>query len=540
MLLLHNANIFSSENPGATALALDQGLFLAIGSDAEILGAFEDADTIINLDGKTLWPGLTDAHVHLRHWAESIASVDCETDTLDECLARVEKKAKQLPPGAWLRGHGWNHTRWAEGFGSKTQLDAVCGDHPAYLTAKSLHAAWVSSRAMKIAGIAAQTPDSPGGRIQKDSMGQLTGILFEADAMAIVESIIPKPTIEELTQIFKVMIPELWKLGLVGVHDYDGYDCWQALQTMHKNGSLNLRVRKNVPFDHMDAFIDTGLRTDDGDDWLHLGGVKLFSDGALGPQTGAMLKPYQGSENLGFLLLTEDEIVDIGKKAVNNGLALSIHAIGDLANRVVLNAFEKLRVYEQEHHLPHFRHRIEHVQVIDPADLPRLAALDIIASVQPSHAPSDMIIADRYLGTRSTYAYAYHALMESGATLVFGSDAPVESVNPFYGIHAAVTRRRLDGMPGADGWHPKQRLSLEESLCGFSQTPAEIANRGDRLGKIDRDYRADFIILEENPFSIHPQDLSRIKPLATFINGNCVYASPDSGFDFPSYPSSGK
>jgi hypothetical protein len=527
MILFHNANIYAPLNPGATAVVIAHGRFHAIGSDSEILDSFSNAEQIINLEGHTLLPGLTDAHVHLRQLTESMTMVDCETENLNDCLVRVETAAKQLPEDAWLRGHGWDQNRWKVGFGTKEQLDRVCGEHPAYLTAKSLHAAWVNSKALALAGVDSQAPDPPSGIIQRDDAGRPTGILLEADAMSLIESIIPKPPIEEWVGKFKALFPELWKLGLTGVHDFDGFDCWQTLQSLRQNGSLKLRVRKNIPYDHLDTFINAGLRTDYGDDWLHIGGVKLFADGALGPQTAAMLKPYQGGDDLGTLLLTADEIGEIGRQAVDNGLALTIHAIGDRANHVVLNAFKEIRAYEQKKNLLHLPHRIEHVQIINPSDLPRLAALDIIASVQPIHAPSDMNTADKYLGDRSKNAYAYRSMLDSGATVVFGSDAPVETVNPFYGIHAAVTRRRVDGTPKPEGWHPEEKLSLTEALRGFSHTPALISNRGRRLGKIAIGYRADFLVLEENPFAINSQDLWTLKPLATFIDGDCVYASED-------------
>lgn len=532
MIIFHNAHIYSPENPNATAFAVEQGCFLALGSDAEIQDSFPHAEAVINLEGRTIWPGLTDAHVHLHRLAESMSMVDCETDTMEECLSRIKAAAEKLPEYAWVRGHGWNQNVWKEGFGTATQLDEICGGRPAYFTAKSLHIAWANSKALSLAGINAQTPDPSSGIIQRDDKGEPTGILFENEAAALVESIIPKPVQEEITSKIESTFPELWKLGLVGVHDFDGFECWQALQTLHDDGKLQLRVRKNILHEHMDAFIHAGLRTDDGNDLLHMGGVKLFSDGALGSQTAAMVLPYEHLDEAGVLLLTEDEIFAIGKQTVNHGLALTIHAIGDLANHVVLNAYEKLRAYESEHNLPHLRHRIEHVQIIDPDDLPRLAALDIIASVQPIHATSDMIIADKYLGKRSGNAYPFRALQDSGAALVFGSDAPVESVNPFYGIHAAVTRRRLDGSPGSDGWHPEQKLSLEDALDGFSHTPAEIANRGMRLGKIAPGFRADFLILEEDPFIMEPQALGHILPKATFIDGKCVYQSPDLVLDF--------
>jgi predicted amidohydrolase YtcJ len=472
-----------------------------------------------------------DAHVHLRYLAESRAMVDCETATLEECLSRVRNAAQKLPEDAWVRGHGWNQNVWPEGFGTAAMLDAVCGDRPAFLTAKSLHAAWANSAALAMAGIDAMTPDPPGGTIQRDAKGNLTGILLEGEATALIESIIPKPTVDSLAASFKNLFTDLYQMGLVGVHDFDGYDCWLALRQLHLKGDLNFRVRKNVPFDHLDDFISVGLQTDSGDDWLNIGNVKLFSDGALGPQTGAMLTPYEGSQNVGTLLLTENEIVEIGKETGSHGLALAIHAIGDRANRVVLNAYEKLRKHENENALPHYRHRIEHVQVISAGDLPRLATLDIIASVQPIHAPSDMLMADRFLGERANLAYAYQSLAETGAMQVFGSDAPVESVNPFHGIHAAVTRQRLDGSPGPDGWHTRERLSMAQAIAGFSHTPALAAHRGTHLGRIAPGYKADLLILPQNPFTSQPEDLSQMKPLATFLEGQCVYQDSAPPFD---------
>ena len=525
MKIIHNANIYTSGKQKTTAIAIDNGYFTALGSDEDLLKAFPHADQVIDLEERTIWPGLTDAHLHLRHLAESMAMVDCETDSRQTCLERVKREVQNLPQHAWVRGHGWNQNRWDTGFGTAADLDEVCGDHPAYLTAKSLHAAWANSKALALAGINNETPDPPGGIIQRDESGAPTGILFEAGAMQLVENVIPPLSQEAINKKIQDLIPKLWEMGLVSVHDFDGFECWKALSFLHQKGQLNLRVRKNMPFDHLDAFIAARLKTDFGDDWLHLGGVKLFADGALGPQTAAMNEPFDGSNAFGSLLLSENEIVEIGKKAVSHGIALTVHAIGDRANHIVLNAFERLRQYEQAHHLPHYRHRIEHVQILDPEDLPRLAKLDIIASVQPIHAPSDSQMAEKYLGDRAKNAYAYRSLVESGAVCVFGSDAPVESVNPFLGIHAAVTRRKLDGSPGPDGWHPYQRLSLDQAIEGFSRTPAEISNRGSHLGRIAAGCKADFLILEDDPFTIEPDEISQIKPLATFIDGKCMFQS---------------
>ena len=535
MIILHNANIYAPDHPGATALVIDQGRFSAIGPDAEILDGFSPMARVINLEGKTIWPGLIDAHVHLRQLAESVSMIDCETSTLEECLSRVKTAADQLPEDAWIKGHGWNQNRWESGFGNAHMLDSVSGDRPAYLTAKSLHAAWANSRALQLAGIDAHTPDPPGGTILRDAEGHPTGILLEAGAMGLVEAVIPKPSPDETITKLTALFPKLWAFGLVGVHDFDDFACWKALQAIDQARATPLRVHKSIPFDHLDAFINAGLRTGFGHDRLNLGGVKLFSDGALGPQTAAMQAPFEGTQTTGDLLLNEDELVEIGRLAVDHGIALAVHAIGDRANHIVLNAFEHLRAYEEDHHLPHLPHRIEHVQIVDPSDLPRFAQLGIVASVQPVHAPSDMIMADRYLGKRAQHAYAYHSLLASGAAYALGSDAPVEPFNPFLGLHAAVTRRRLDGSPGPEGWHPGQRLSLNEALYGFSHSPALISGQGSLLGKISPSFAADFILLESDPFAIDPHQLGHIQPVATFIAGQCVFKTTDIPFD-PVHP----
>lgn len=529
MNIYHNAHIFAPDSPGATAMVVDQDIILALGSDDQILDAFH-ASKAIDLQGRTIWPGLTDAHVHLQHLAESIATVDCETGTLDECLDRLASAAQSAPEGTWIRGHGWNHNVWTDGYGTAEQLDQVCEGHPAFLTAKSLHAAWVNTKALELAGINTATPDPSGGIIQRDPEGKPTGILLENEAIQLVKRRIPKPTPEEVGAQIKALQPYLWQCGLIGLHDFDGEECWAALQSLHKAGELKVRVLKNMPYEDMEAFTQLELKTHDGDDWLHIGGIKLFADGALGPQTGAMLAPYEGTANTGQLLLSKEEIIAIGKKAHQHGLALTIHAIGDRANHVVLDAFAALRQSETDQGLPHYAHRIEHVQVIDPQDLPRLAKFDLAASVQPVHAPSDMVMADRCLGNRARCAYAYRSLLDSGAKLVFGSDAPVESVNPFLGLHAAVTRRRLNGEPGDSGWQPQEKVTLETALLAFSQTPALVAGR-EHLGQLAQGCKADFIILDRDPFEVPPMEISRFKPAATIINGEYVYRDPGLNLD---------
>src|SRR5678816_3474578 len=253
-------------------------------------------------------------------------------------------------------------------------------------------------------------------------------------------------------------------MGLTGVHDFDRRESFMALQQLHAQGKLKLRVLKNLPVELLDQAYELGLRSGFGDDLLRIGNIKAFMDGALGPHTAAMFQPYIGEEdNRGILNMDGEELFEYGRKAAQVGLAMTVHAIGDRANHEVLNAYEQLRNYEKENNLPARRHRIEHVQVIHPDDAPRLARLNVVASMQPIHATSDMLMADAYWGERSRLAYAMTTQLDQGARLALGSDAPVESPNPFLGLRAAVTRRRPDGSPSADGWYPAQKLTMAQA-----------------------------------------------------------------------------
>jgi len=523
--ILYNGRIrtLNSSAPFASALAIQDGKIIAAGNDGEIMAIARSTSTLENLEGSVVWPGLTDAHIHLEYYAATLDLVDCETPTLEECLRRVGDRARLIPPGKWLLGHGWNHNQWPEGFGTALLLDSVAAQIPVYITAKSWHAAWVNSVALQMAGITAETPNPEGGIIQRDAKGQPTGILLES-AMNLVVQIIPQPTMDEVCQRILKAQTRLWQFGLTGVHDFDGTHCFTALQQLQERGQLKLRVVKSIQRADMENAIGVGLRSSFGNDFLRIGSVKCFSDGALGPHTAAMLEPYEGEpSNSGELLMTEDEIFETGRKAVDHGLSLAIHAIGDRANRTVLNAYARLRTYEKSQGLPALRHRIEHVQILHPQDYNRLAALGIIASVQPLHATSDMLMADRFWGTRSAGAYAYRTLAANGTQMAFGSDAPVESPNPFLGLHAAVTRRRADGQPGLNGWYPEQRLSLDEALARFTIGPAYASTQERTLGRLAPGHYADLIILNQDPFHLPPGEILNVRTIAAMIGGEWTW-----------------
>lgn len=544
MYLLHKAHIHTLDprQPTASALVIDDGRILAVG-DESLVEAFDSKGPRMDLGGLTIIPGLMDAHIHLSQYALGLQQVDCETASRAECLGRVAERVAHTPPGEWILGHGWNQNEWSEGFGCAADLDAVAPANPVYLTAKSVHAAWVNTLAMQMAGISASTTDPPGGRIQRDEHGNPTGILLES-AMQLVDEVIPSGTPHQIAQAIRKAQTQLWQFGITAVHDFDSMVCFSALQLLRANGELGIRVLKGIPLEAMPHAIQLGLRSGFGDDFLRIGAVKMFADGALGPRTAAMFQPYRGEpQNLGMLLMNAEEIFDQGRQAVAHGLSLAIHAIGDRAVYEVLDAFARLRAFEASQAMQAsiegqvssssanrgwrgFRHRIEHVQLIQPGDCPRMTELDLIASVQPIHATSDYAMADRYWGERSQNAYAWRLLLDHGVHLAFGSDAPVESPNPFWGLHAAVTRRRRDGSPGAQGWYPQHRLNVREALQGFTIGVAYAAGMEDHLGMLARGYLADLLVVSEDPLACPVEKLAELHPLATMVEGKWVYVAP--------------
>jgi predicted amidohydrolase YtcJ len=523
MKLLYNASIRTQDpsHPTASAIVIDHERIVALGADDHLLSQYPNVEKQ-NMEGRFILPGLTDAHLHLKNYALSLQKVDCETDTKEECLRRVAERAQKAKPDEWILGHGWNQNTWGV-WPTASELDAIAPNNPVYLTAKSLHAAWANTAALKLANVTTQTPHPQNGQIQRDDSGNATGILLET-AMELVGDTIPEPSIAEIADAMEKAQSILWKMGLTGVHDFDRRDSFVALQQLHAQGKLKLRVLKNIPVELLDQAYDLGLRAGFGDDWLRIGSVKVFMDGALGPHTAAMFQPYIGEEdNRGILNMDGEELFEFGRKAAHVGLALTVHAIGDRANHEVLNAYEQLRTYESENHLPALRHRIEHVQVIHPDDAARLGEMNIIASMQPIHATSDMRMADAFWGERSRLAYALKTQLNYGARLALGSDAPVESPNPFLGLHAAVTRRRADGIPSEEGWYPEQKLTMAEAWHGFTLGPAYAAYMENRLGRLAPGYLADLIVLNTDPFTCHADDLLDMQSSATMVGGDWVY-----------------
>ena len=429
----------------------------------------------------------------------------------------------RIGENVWLRGGGWNENVWTDATPHRRLLDEVTPEIPVALDSKELHAVWANSAALRRAGITRNTADVAGGVIERDADGEPTGVLRE-NASDLLNRVIPKPGLVETTAAVRAAIPDLWRTGIVAIHNAndtcDGL-AFRTYQELRRQGELGLRVLQQIPLCNLEHAAAIGLHTGLGDAFLRVGGIKMFADGALGSRTASMLQPYEDEpDRWGVTAMDPEEMLEAALMASRSGLSLTIHAIGDRANRDVLNVLAEVRAQEGGARL---RHRIEHVQCIHNEDLPRLAELDVLASVQPIHATSDMLIVDKYWGPRRARgAYAFRQLLDSGAHLVFGSDGPIEPHDPLVGIHAAVTRRRRDGTPGAEGWQGQERITVAEAVDAYTYWPAYAAAEEHYRGSIAPGKVADLVLLSEDIFTIDPMRILDARVEMTVIDGKVV------------------
>jgi predicted amidohydrolase YtcJ len=474
----------------------------------------------IDLGGRCVLPGLTDSHIHFKWFSLGLHQVDLTgTGSLEEMLQRVAERVAATPPGEWVLGRGWDQEQWAERrFPTGVDLDRFSPHHPVLLTAKSGHAAVANSLALQRAGVTADAPDPDGGRFQRGPDGRPTGLLLE-NAIKRVKEAIPGHAAEDVAHAMADAFQRAWQVGLTGIHDMDDLTAFEAFQVLSGWDALGLRVVKYLPLEGLDLALMLRLRGGLGDDWLRIGGIKIFVDGALGARTAATLEPYVGEPgNLGMVVMEEEVLNETVQRATAGGWPLAIHAIGDRANRMVLDAVG--RSPQARLQAPH---RIEHVQLLHPDDVGRLAAHDIVASMQPIHATQDAPMADRYWGKRTALAYAWRSLLDAGTNLTFGSDCPVEDLNPFLGIHAAVTRARPDGYGGPQGWHAEQSLTVGEAVWAYTQAAADAVGLSDRRGSLTPGKLADLVVVDRDLFTCPPDEIARAQVVGTMIGGRWVF-----------------
>ena len=526
-LILYNGKLHTQEpvTPDATAVAIANRRFLAVGDDPAIRALAGPDTRLLDLGGRMVLPGLTDAHFHLCSWVlarQRLSLVDA--CSLQDLRQLVTHAANHAPDGDWIAGQGWNETRWPKPrMPTRDDLDEVAPDHPVILWRSDMHLAVCNSRALQEAGIDSGTEDPTMGRIDRDDSGRPTGTLRE-QAISLVKDIIPLPPEEKFTRAVRDSFRYLHRLGLTGVHDHrtmgggDGLLAFHTYQRLQAAGELSLRVWMGIPGERLDEAIALGLRTGFGNEYLRVGHVKLFADGSQGARTAWLLSPYEDSGDCGMPLTPLDEIAEAVTKADQAGLAVAVHAIGDRTNRELITVFEQ-HVGRNTRPVPH---RIEHVQIIRPGDVQRLARLGIAASVQPIHVTDDIPLCDESIGPRSRFAYPFRDLLDAGVTLAFGSDAPVADPNPLWGIHAAVTRQKRDGAP-VGGWYPQQRLTVDEAVWGFTMGPAIVSGRGATLGSITAGKLADLVVLDRDIFATEPLEIHQAQVLMTFFDGQMVY-----------------
>ncbi|MDQ0613083.1 putative amidohydrolase YtcJ [Microbacterium sp. W4I4] len=517
--LYRNGRIHLMDGSGrmADSLLVEDGTITAVGAFAELRDRIGRPVAEADLERRAVLPGLADAHIHTSMHARTMATLDLRgVRSLGECLELIRVHAAKSQPGEWVFGNRWDSNIWDVPVQpNRHDLDAICPDKPVALPSIDGHSFWLNSRALEALGYDRRTPDPAGGEIVRDAHGDPTGILREV-AGHPVEALMASPLSGDLAVQLRATQEHLLSVGLTSIHDLDGEDCRGAYREMREAGDLKIRVHKSIPMAFLDEAIAEGRITGDGDDWISTGPVKLFSDGALGSHTAHMGEDFPGMPgNHGIEVIEYAELVALIRKAASAGIAVATHAIGDEANHLVLDAYAETKSVSDARRL---RHRVEHAQHMRREDVARFAELGVIASMQPTHCTSDIALSNALLSGRELANYPWRSLLDAGAALAFGSDAPVEDPDPLHGIHAAVTRQDRFGEP-EDGWEPQERLSIVEAWDGFSKGPAFAAGMEAKLGRLTAGRLADFIVLSEDPFEVAPHELRDLSVMTTVVGG---------------------
>ncbi len=524
-----NVNGYSFDNTRElekfTTLVIDSGKVMAIGDD-RLVENFSDA-IIIDGQGKTLIPGITDAHGHVSSLGYTLLQIDLrDTSSARQAATQIADYAQKKPYLNWIRGRGWNQVLWpGQQFPSAKILDELVSDRPIWLERIDGHAGWANSKALALAGINANTISPPGGEILRDAEGQPTGILID-NAMNIINQVLPLPSAEELAAALDAATTHLLSLGITSTHDAGVSANENRFYTdlaQQKKLAVRLYGMISSTDPELGSILASGPTVDDND-LYSVKSVKVYTDGALGSRGAAMLEPYQDRpDHSGLLLTSQQQLRSIFNAAIKANFQVAIHAIGDKGNQIGLDEVEYAYATIGGQNL---RHRMEHAQIVALADIPRFKELNVIPSMQPTHATSDMNMAEDRIGAeRLKGAYAWRSFLDQGSRLVSGSDYPIELANPFHGIHAAVTRQDKGNQP-ENGWIPEQAITIEEAMRSFTIDAAWAAHQENVLGGLSPGKWADFILIDQDLFTIPSQDLWKTEVLQTWLAGKQVYKKP--------------
>jgi predicted amidohydrolase YtcJ len=526
-LIVTNARIYTVDDarPIVSAMAVRDGKVLFIGSPREA-SALKGAGTrVVDLGGRTVIPGMVDAHAHLLGLGQSLHTVNLfGAKSYDEVIARVVERAKGLPPGQWLLGRGWDQNQWGDTrFPTHEALSRAVPNNPVWLTRVDGHAGLGNAAAMRAAGVTAANVDPGGGKIERSAAGEPTGVFID-NAKALVERSIPAPSREDTRRAIRDAIAESQRWGLVGLHDAgESRATIDLMEEMAKAGEIPFRLYVMIGDDSAAVahYLQRGPQSALYDNHLWIRSIKLYADGALGSRGAALLEPYSDDpNNRGLLLSAPAHIQDVASRALRGGFQVATHAIGDRGNRLVLDAYEKAL---QSTPTADHRFRVEHAQIINHDDIPRFAELGVIPSMQAVHQTSDMYWAGNRLGAGRLFgAYAWRSLLNTGVVIPNGSDFPVEAVNPLLSFHSAVSRQDAENWPAA-GWMPEQRMTRDEALKSMTIWPAYAGFQESMMGSLTPGKLADFVVLDRDIMTVPERDILGTSVLATYIGGKAVY-----------------
>jgi predicted amidohydrolase YtcJ len=505
-----------------TAIALRGGRVLAVGGDADVAGLTGPRTRLVELKGRLVVPGFNDAHVHFLDGGYGLLSLDLRSAKDETDLAlRIAEYSKQLPKGVWILQGNWDHESWpSKALPTRQLVDPSTAERPVFVSRLDGHMALANSEALRLAGITRDTKDPAGGTIVRDAAGAPTGILKD-NAMDLVTAVIPEPSREMNLRAARAALAEAARFGVTTIQDNSATDALPTYQELRARGELTTRLYVWRYIQSMKPLIEAGVRTGLGDDWIRLGALKILSDGSMGSATAAFFEPYlDHPETKGLLLYPVEELDLLILEADAAGFQLAVHAIGDRANALVLDAYERAAKANAPRER---RWRIEHAQVVREADLARYKALGVIASIQPSHCIDDMRWAERVIGReRCRDAYRFASFAKAGIPLAFGTDWGVEPLDPRVGLYAAVTREYTEGGP-AGGWFAEEKVSLAEALDFYTRGPAYAEFAEETKGTLEAGKLADLVVFEKDLFGIPPREILTTPVDLTIVGGRVVY-----------------